>query len=221
MRVVLIGATGLVGSQLLPLLTSHELLLLTRRPTGAAGAREIVAPAVDWPRLLAGEPAAIAISMLGTTWRKAGSWPGYEAVDRTAVVEFARAARAGGARQMISVSSVGADAKSSNGYPALKGRVERDLESLGFERLDILRPGLLRGERGAERRLRERIGIIASPLVDSFLRGPLDRFAAIDADIVAAAIASLVGASGSGAYVHYNREIRAFARTGDDAVGLR
>jgi uncharacterized protein YbjT (DUF2867 family) len=214
MRVALIGATGLVGRRLVPRLGGHELLILSRRPGdwSQANVREMVAPANRWPSLLAQERVDAAISTLGTTWRNAGSWAAFEAVDRTAVVAFARAARAAGATQMISVSSVGADAGSSNGYLALKGRAEDDLRRIGFDRLDILRPGLLRGPRGNDRRLKERLGIAISPLANLFLRGPLDRFAAIDADQVAAAIARALGAPGGGVFTHYNREIRSLAR---------
>lgn len=213
MRVVLIGATGLVGSHLLSKVDPRDLLVLARRSTGKAGIREKIAPVEAWPDLLRGEAIDIAVSTLGTTWRKAQCWGAFEAVDRTAVVEFASAARDSGARHMITVSSVGADAGSSNRYLALKGQVENDLGELGFERLDVLRPGLLRGRRGAERRLAERLGIVASPVVNLFLRGSLDRFAAIGADVVASAIAVLIEASSTGVHVHHNREIAALAQT--------
>jgi uncharacterized protein YbjT (DUF2867 family) len=207
MKIALVGATGLVGSYVPARLAQHELLVLSRRPTG-----DLVAPAADWPRLLDGEEVDVAISTLGTTWRKAGSWPAFEAVDRTAVIDFARAAKESGARQMISVSSVGADAGARDAYLALKAQVEQDLASLGFARLDLLRPGLLRGPRGGDRRLGERLGIAASPLVNLIMRGRLDRFAAIDAKDVAAAIAALAGNPETGTHFHHNREIRGLAR---------
>ena len=209
----MIGATGLIGRALAPKIVGagHDLLLLSRRPAGIAGAREILAPIGDWPAAMTGKPVEIAISTLGTTWRQAGSWDRFEAVDRRAVIDFARAARAAGAKQMICVSSSGADPASRNNYLALKGRAEEDLAALGFERLDILRPGLLRGDRGPDRRLGERIGIAVSPFTDLLLRGPLDRFRSIPAGHVARAIASLVGRPGCGRFVHHNREIEKLA----------
>jgi uncharacterized protein YbjT (DUF2867 family) len=112
---------------------------------------------------------------------------------------------------MIVVSSVGADAGSRNFYLRTKGEMEQALRSLGFERLDILRPGLLRGERGPERRPGERIGIAVSPILNLVMRGRLDRYAAIDASSVAGAVAVLAGLDASGAFVHHNREIRRLA----------
>jgi uncharacterized protein YbjT (DUF2867 family) len=211
MRIALIGATGLVGSHLLPLIRNHDLLVLTRRPTGT-GVAEQVAPAVEWPRLLGGNSIDAAVSTLGTTWKKAGSWAEFERVDRMAVVEFARAVRDCGASQLVCVSSVGADPYSNNGYLALKGRTEADLAGMGFDRLDLLRPGLLRGERGSDRRFLERFGIAVSPVTNLFLRGRRDKFAAIDAAEVACSIAALLDHQEPGVFVHHNREIWQLAR---------
>ena len=211
MRVGIIGATGLVGSRLVPQLEQHQLLLLTRRPTGFADVTEMVGPAEEWRELFERERLDAAVSALGTTWRKAGSWEVFEQIDRHRVVDFAESALAAGARQMVQVSSVGADPNSAIEYLALKGRVEEDLSRLGFDRLDIVRPGLLRGPRGGDRRLKERLGIALSPITNLFLRGSRDRFAAIDAVVVAKAIAALLGASEAGTFVHENREIRRLA----------
>ena len=208
MRIAMIGATGLIGQALAPrLAVDHDLLLIGRRPAGVAGAAERIAPMDEWSALLAGEAIDVAISTLGTTIRQAGNWEAFQAVDATAVLRFARAARAAGARQMLSVSSVGANAGARNKYLAMKGAAEDGLAALGFERLDIIRPGLLRGDRGDDRRLGERIGSAISPVANLLLRGRLDRFAAIDAERVAAGIAALVGAKGNGRRVHFNREI--------------
>ena len=211
MRVAVIGATGLVGSRLVPLLRKHQVLLLTRRPTGLAGVSEKIGAAEEWPAMLEGGQVDAAVSALGSTWRKTSSWEAFEQVDRDHVVAFAQAARRAGARQMVQVSAVGADPASPDEYLALKGRVEEDLARLGFEQLDILRPGLLRGPRGSDRRLKERASIALSPITNLFLRGSRDRFAAIDAVVVAKAIAALLGAPKAGTFVHENREIRRLA----------
>jgi uncharacterized protein YbjT (DUF2867 family) len=210
-RILLIGSTGLVGRLAVDRLAAagHDVRTLTRRPTGRSG--ETVALSGEWPALVAAIGGDVAICAIGTTMRAAGSQAAFRAVDHDIAVEFARAARAAGVPHMILVSSVGALPASSNFYLRLKGEVEGELEALGFDRLDIVRPGLLRGERGAERRRGERLGILLSPLVNLFLRGRLDRFAAIDASIVAAAIARLVEQEEEGRFVHHNRELRRLA----------
>jgi len=210
MRIAMIGATGLVGRSLwAPLEERHELLVLGRRPSGAAS--EKFGPMEAWPGLLAGEAVDVAISTLGSTRKAAGSWTAFEAVDRHAVLAFARAAKQAGARQFLLVSSSGADAGSRNAYLRLKGEVEQAVEALGFVRVDVVRPGLLIGERD-EKRVGEGIAQALSPVLNLLLRGPLDRYAGIAAGDVARALAALVGEQAPGIFIHQNRDIRALAR---------
>jgi uncharacterized protein YbjT (DUF2867 family) len=210
MNIAMIGATGLIGRHLWPLLEArHNLLVLGRRASGAAC--EKIGAMEDWPGLLAGERVDCAVSTLGTTWKKTGSWDRFAAVDRDAVLAFARAAHAAGARHFLSVSSSGADPASRNDYLRLKGQVEEALGTIGFTRVDILRPGLLLGERQNDRRLLERLGIFLDPLSRLFLRGRLHRYAGIDARLVARAMATLVRRDEPGLFRHHNREIRALA----------
>lgn len=207
--IAMIGATGLIGSHLWPLLDARtELLVLGRRPSGAG--REKLGGMEDWPGLLAGEQVEVAVSTLGSTRKAAGSWGAFEAVDRHAVLGFAAAAREAGARHFLLVSSSGANAESRNDYLRLKGEVEDSVAALGFERVDIVRPGLLLGKR-AEPRLAEGIGQALAPVLNLLLRGPLDRYAGIEAATVARAMAALVERRETGRFVHHNREIRALA----------
>ena len=215
MRLVMIGATGLVGSLARSKLLAQgcQVHALVRRPSGFEhpGWREHVAPPAEWPGLASSLGAEAAVSALGTTMRQAGSKAAFRAVDHDMVAAFARAAAAAGARHMVTISSVGADPGSANFYLRTKGEMEAALESVGFERLDILRPGLLRGERGGDRRPGERIGVALSPIVNLVLRGPLDRFAAIDAERVAAALVATLLRTAPGTYRHENRAILSLA----------
>jgi uncharacterized protein YbjT (DUF2867 family) len=216
-RILLVGGTGLVGGLLAARLCRAgelEIHALLRRPAGRCDPawHEHVAPPAEWPGIARGIAAEVAVSALGTTMRAAGSQAAFRAVDFDMVVDVARAARAGGTRRMIVISSVGADAGSRNFYLRIKGEMEQALEGLGFDRLDIVRPGLLRGRRGADRRLGERLGILVSPVVNLFLRGRLDRFRAVDGATVAAALAALVQSDEPGRRIHHNRELRRLAR---------
>lgn len=213
----MIGGTGLVGRLLADRLCAWseplEIHAVLRRPSGRTGPEwhEHVARGEDWPAIVARIQPELAISALGTTIRQAGSEAAFRIVDHDMVLSFARAAAAAGASRMMTVSSVGADAGSSNFYLRLKGEVDRELATLGFARLDVFRPGLLRGPRGADRRLGERIGILMSPIVNRLLLGPLGRFAAINAAAVAAAMAAVAKAREEGVFVHENRAIRRLA----------
>lgn len=217
MRIVMIGATGLVGRSLADRLLGDgvfELHGVGRRSAGRRHPRfhEHVAPPAEWPRLVRAIGADAAASAIGTTWRAAGSEDAFRAVDLGMVTAFAEAARAGGARRMLTVSAVGADAGSSNFYLGVKGVMEQTLAGIGFDRFDVLRPGLLRGDRGPERRLGERLGIALSPLTNLLLRGPLARFAAIDASVVADAAAACLYRTEPGLFRHDNPAIRALAQ---------
>lgn len=217
-RILLAGATGLVGSQVLKCLAGrpgkYTVHVIARRPLESIpiDVQQYVEDPASWPSAIAKIEPDVAISCLGTTWSKAGkSEEAFRAVDLDMVLMFANAARSAGANHMISISSVGASAKSSNFYLSTKAEVENDLERLAFGRLDILRPGLLVGKRGGDRRLGERIAITASPFTNALLHGPLRRYRSIDSATVARAIASLAVSSGQGASIHENDAITALA----------
>jgi uncharacterized protein YbjT (DUF2867 family) len=207
-RMILVGATGLIGG-----------LVAARLPSVTAIGRraaegltdQMVGPPEEWPAMIADAKPVIAISTLGTTIRKAGSQGAFAAIDHDLVIAFARAAREAGARQFIMVSSVGANALAGNVYLKTKGRTEQGVRALGFERVDIIRPGLLVGDRPGDARPVERLLILLSPLTNALTPARFDHYRAVDASAVADAIVALVGAEQSGVFVHHNREILALA----------
>jgi uncharacterized protein YbjT (DUF2867 family) len=203
MTVLLAGATGLVGSRVLAL--RRDIVPVGRRATGVAG--EILADFAALPLL---PPALVAISALGTTIRAAGSQAAFRAVDHDAVLAFARAAQAAGARHFIVITAVGAYAASGVFYSRVKGEVERDLAALGFDRLDIVQPGLILGAR-AERRPVEELFQWLTPVLNPLLVGGLGKYGGIGADVVARAVAALCDRSEPGRFVHQNRGIAALA----------
>lgn len=206
MRIIFAGATGLIGGLLLPRLAGHELTLVGRRAVPGHD-DQLIGEAGDWPSLMAGRSFDVAISTLGTTQKIAGSQAAFAAIDRDAVVAFARAAKDCGARQAIAVSSVNARSGASNFYMRTKGEAEDGLRGCGFDRLDLIRPGLLRGDRQGPPRSLEGIAIAVSPLTDLLTPRSLDHYRSIAADDVAKAIAALCGASGQGMHIHHNRDL--------------
>ena len=223
MRILLVGATGLIGTRVIEQardLRHVRLLAVSRREIGLPqGARieVLVADPANWPDAIAQLAPHAVICALGTTWAKSGkSEEAFRAVDQNLVLDVARAAKSTGAARFVLVSSVGADLASRSFYLRVKGEVERDVGKLGFERLDILRPGLLRGPRSGDRRVLERLGIALSPLTSLFLFGERRKYRAIDGAIVARA--ALQGAldKRKGRFVHENdgilRQARELAR---------
>ncbi|HEV7233338.1 MAG TPA: NAD-dependent dehydratase, partial [Sphingorhabdus sp.] len=92
-----------------------------------------------------------------------------------------------------------------------KGETDKALAALDFARVDILRPGLLVGQRGGERRFGERIGILVSPFTDLFMLGSMAKYRSTPAAKVARAIAQLATTGGEGRFVHENDSIDVLA----------
>lgn len=213
MRIVIAGTTGLVGGATLynlRFLPNVAVTSLSRRPINDAGVdiRQFVGPVQDWPDMLKSEAFDVAICALGTTIKTAGSKDAFTAVDRDAVVAFARASRRSGARQFILVSSVGADAGSGNFYLSTKGKAERDIQAIGFERFDVVRPGLLIGHRQGPVRWGERIAIALSPITNALTPEVLSRYRSTKVSSIASLIAALCGRAGDGIFHYYNEDIR-------------
>ena len=184
------GASGLVGSELLALLLADAefgtVVSLGRKQLAVAHAK-LVQREVDFAALEVQGIAApdVAFCALGTTIGKAGSQQAFRAVDHDAVIAFAKAALAAGARCFALVSALGADPRSRIFYNRVKGETEADLRALGFASLVIAQPSLLLGDR-VESRPTERALVVAS----RFLGGVLKPFASrpIEAKVVARAL---------------------------------
>lgn len=218
-RICLVGATGLVGSQLIEQAVGRadvRLVGVARRETKLpAGARMemLLADPAGWADAIAAANAKVLVCALGTTMRREGQdQAAFRAVDHDLVVDCGRAAKAAGIGHMIVVSSVGADLASRSFYLRVKAEMERALGKLGLRRLDILRPSLLRGPR-PERRPAERLAMLLSPALDLLLHGRLRRFRSIEADMVAQAAFALAREKAGGRFVHeHDSLLRAIRR---------
>ena len=208
---IMIGGSGLVGKKAAARLAVRDdvrLLSFVRRVPHAGYERQLSFEGLlhDGREALGIERADVAVSCLGTTMRQAGSRGAFRRVDYDYVYAFAQAALRLGARQFILVSSVGATRSTSNYYLSVKAEIEAAIAKLGFERFDVIRPGLLLGTR-RELRLAERLASYAMPLLHPFLRGPNARYRATRADAVARAIADLVGAEAPGRFLYENPQL--------------
>jgi uncharacterized protein YbjT (DUF2867 family) len=214
-QVVIAGASGLIGQQAAEFLAADgiEVHALLRRQSDELSPKvtQHVAPSEDWASIIAGLSLDVAISCLGTTMRTAGSRDAFRAVDHDLVLAFAKAARDSGARHMISVSSVGAMPASSSFYLRTKAEVEERLRALNFDRLDIIRPGLLTGGSRSDSRPGESLAIMLSPLTNLLMFGPLSKYRSTPSANVARAIAALAAGTGQGRFIHENDEINALA----------
>lgn len=217
MRILVSGATGMVGELLLEqLCASAKVSAITSIGRRAAQHScdklvQLAGPVEAWPSLIEGSAFDVAVSTLGTTIRDAGSQQAFAAIDHDAVLSFARSARACGARQFLMVSSVGAHAAARNFYLSTKGKAEASVANVGFERLDIMRPGLLRGVRKGPVRIGEKLAMLISPVSDLLTPAVLSRYRSTQARTVAASLLRLMGEDPHGNFIHHNDEMDAFA----------
>jgi uncharacterized protein YbjT (DUF2867 family) len=204
---LLLGATGLVGREILRLLLGdaavERVTVIARRPTGNAHTK------LDERILDLGEmqqhPDAFAADAifcaLGTTIKTAGSQDRFRVVDYDYPLMAARLGKQQGAQHYLLVSALGANAGSRVFYNRVKGEVERDLLALNYPRTTIARPSLLLGEREEFRlgeRVFERLGWLVPPA-----------YKPIHARDVAAALVGASHAQESGVQILESRAMRA------------
>jgi uncharacterized protein YbjT (DUF2867 family) len=164
MKILLLGATGLVGRNVLAQALANPAITCVVAPTRR--------PLVPHPKLfnpvsnhldsLLSEGIVRGIDgvvcALGTTIKRAGSKAAFREVDYTLPLMFARSAKEQSAETFVLVSASVASTSSTMFYPRIKGEVERDIELVGFRSLTIVRPSLIGGDRD-DPRFREGIAL--------------------------------------------------------------
>lgn len=164
MNLLLVGATGLVGQDVVkqaladPRVT--RLIAPTRRPLPAH--EKLENPIVDFDKLPADAPwwkADAALCTLGTTIKQAGSQEAFRKVDFEYPLTVAKLTLAAGTPAYAIVTAVGANAKSSVFYSRTKGEVEDAIAALGFKSFAKVRPSFLKGGERVVPRPGENVGL--------------------------------------------------------------
>ncbi|PYZ77275.1 hypothetical protein DNK65_02845 [Citrobacter koseri] len=155
-QVLITGATGLVGGHLLRMLLNepriHSIAAPTRRPLADMfGVYNPHDPQLTDALAQVTDPVDIVFCCLGTTRREAGSKAAFIHADYTLVVDTALTGRRLGARHMLVVSAMGANARSPFFYNRVKGEMEEALIAQQWPRLTIARPSMLLGDRAKHR----------------------------------------------------------------------
>ena len=165
-RLMVVGATGLVGGEVLKLAladpTVQQVVAPTRRALPAHA--KLLNPVVDFDALPADADwwaVDAVVCALGTTIKKAGSQAAFTRVDHDHPLRVAELARSHGAQAYALNSALGADPDSRVFYSRTKGELEHDLKALGYPSLTFVRPGLIGGER-KEVRPAEQLGVTVS-----------------------------------------------------------
>jgi uncharacterized protein YbjT (DUF2867 family) len=147
---VVIGATGLIGSNVLQKLLRddafNKVRILIRQPIALTHAK-LQAEIIDFTDLKEykaklGEGDSI-FCCVGTTQKKVkGDRDAYRQVDYNIPVNAAKLGKEAGFKNYLLVSAVGANPTSNNFYLKLKGEVERDIAALNFNGFHIFQPSI-------------------------------------------------------------------------------
>mgnify|MGYP001242381323 CR=1 FL=1 len=190
---LLFGASGLVGSHLLNLLISNnnysKIKLFVRSKI------DIIDPKIeiiqtDFNNLenhredIKGDDCFFCI---GTTKKNSPDKNEYRRVELDLPKKIAQISKSNDIKSFIYVSSGFADPKNSGDYLKFKGLVEEEIKSLNFEKIGILRPSFLLGNR-KENRVGEKIGIFIFKLLSPIFVGPIKKMKPIHSEKVAKAM---------------------------------
>ena len=194
---LVLGATGLVGQHLLKILASDprycEVTCLLRRPLPSriievserAKLQPVVVDFEAFDQYEGYFRVDHVYVCLGTTIKKAKSREAFRKVDFQLVHAAAQMAGLQGCRSFVWLSSVGADATSSNFYLRVKGELENAIMNMPMlNNAHGLRPSLLLGDR-QETRPAEQLAAWLAPVLTPLLIGPLRKYRPVHAIDVA------------------------------------
>lgn len=156
MKILLLGATGLVGRHVLSLALADDRVSQVVAPTRhpLAEHAKLYAPIVDFEQLP--DEAALwgvdaVICALGSTLKAAGSKAAFRRVDYRYPLACAELAKKWHCPTFVLTSALAANANSPFFYSRVKGQLEQDLALMGFDSLTFVRPNVISGDRPQER----------------------------------------------------------------------
>ena len=202
-KAIVIGSTGLVGSELISKLLTHsdysEVISLVRRKSGVTHPK-LTEHVVDfdkpelWKNMVKGD---VLFSAMGTTIKTAKTKDNQYKVDYTYQYETAKTAAENSVPVYVLISSAGASSNSLNFYTNMKGKLEDSVKSLPFRTIQILQPGQLDGNR-KENRMAEKMGLKVMYALNKI--GLLQKYKPIKGYEVAEAMIAVAEKTSSGVY---------------------
>ena len=194
---LLFGSSGLVGGHLLNQLikdTNYSKIKLFVRTDPEISDPKVEVIKTDFTNLqnhkedIIGDDCFVCI---GTTKKSTPDKDDYRKVELDIPKEIAKIAKSNLVNSFIFVSALYANPKSSGDYVRFKGLVEEELKRLNFQKLVLMRPSFLMGDR-KEKRVGEKIGIFVFKLLSPLLLGPLKKMRPIHSETVARAMIAVI-----------------------------
>lgn len=210
---LIIGSTGLIGSQLLHLLLESrdygKVITFVKRDTGIRHPK-LTQHIIDFDKpetfkdLVVGDDFFCTI---GTTIKKAGSKEDFKKVDFEYPKQFAAYALLNKVEQFLIISSLGANANSGNFYLKTKGEIQDFLKDCNFESIAVLQPSLLLGNR-TEFRLGEKVGAFFMKTLSFLFVGNLKKYKPIESKTVAKALFKIAQTNNKGFKIYESDAIQ-------------
>ena len=188
---IIVGSTGLIGSLLLSELSHFDIIRAISRKSIQGLSQNIQNTVVNFQNSDELKSALVGTDLffcLGTTLKTAGSKEKFIEIEWELSKRILEIAARNGVENLYLISSMGADAKSAILYSKIKGQIENLVKDLGFKSVTILRPSLLLGNRHEHRAVEAIAQSVLKPIGFLF-KGPLLKYRAIDAQLVAQRLA--------------------------------
>ncbi len=209
---LIIGASGLVGGHCLEMLLQQEIygkvIALVRHPLERVHPK-LIQHVIDFEKLeqyqeqIKGDDIYCCI---GTTIQKSPNQKEYFKIDYHYPYEIGKIALANGAEQYSLISAISANSKAIFFYSRVKGQLEEAICQLNFKSVYILRPSYLIGKRKEFRSI-EKLGAFVLKVLSPLLQGPLKKYRAIEAKMVAKAMVQLSMQHTPGIHIYSGDEI--------------
>lgn len=204
---LIIGSTGLIGSELLQILLDNpeytSVVTFVKRDTGIQNPK-LTQHIIDFDKPETYKEFVVGddfFCTIGTTIKKAGSQKAFKKVDFEYPKQFALFAQENKVKNYLLISSLDANAKSSNFYLKTKGEIQDFLKTCNFESVSILQPSLLLGDRN-EFRFAEKAGAFVMKLVSFVFVGKLKKYKAIQGNTVAKALYRIAQKNKKGFHIY-------------------
>jgi uncharacterized protein YbjT (DUF2867 family) len=215
-KVILVGASGLIGNHLLSNLISSddisEITLLVRNKMGISNPKvvELVINFDEINQYSSKITGDIIFCCIGTTKSKTPDANNYRKIDLEYPLNLAKIGAENGVSQFHIISSLGASSESKNAYLKLKGELEKELKKLNIKSLHIYQPSFLEGKRKENRPL-EKIMLPIMKLINPILLGPFENYRSIQASDVAKAMINQSKKELKGVFTYPSKQIKELA----------
>ena len=210
-QVTLFGASGLIGSYLLKHLLKdsevHLINVISRKPFYLQHDKinNIVIDFTDLNSFSSCIQKSDAVFVsIGTTMAKVnGDKTEYRKIDFDIIYNIADACKKNSIKNLLFVSSLGADSNASSFYLSLKGEIEDSVEILKLEYASVFRPSVLLGNRN-EARFMERIAQFVMYHLASLIPS---KYKPIDSEIVAKSMVNISKDPKAGFNIYHYEEM--------------